>query len=225
LHVFCIALPAGKKVLCRDVKRLSRQNIFPLPLSREFLAMPGTKNIQGGKAMKKLLIVLSLALMIGCAANQASSPQNFSAQLPQNWYQVNTTKFYILTKDGPYSQYILVQQRPIDKPFAHTSKTLNRAMSPKEVATVFVEEMTNDEAVLNLRLLENKPARVNVHDGFRLVFTYGDKEGHNFQTYMYGFLAGDSFYSLRYNAEVSSYCNQDIEEFHKFVRSFKINNV
>jgi hypothetical protein len=174
--------------------------------------------------MKKLLIVLCLAFLTGCAANQASDPQNFSAHLPQNWYKVNTTKFYVLTKDGPYSQYILVQQRPIGKPFAHTSKSLNSAMSPKEVAAVFVEEMANDEAVLNFRLVENKPARVNDQDGFRLIFTYRDKEGHNFQTYMYAFLAGDSFYSLRYNADVSCYCSQDIEEFHKFVQSFKINN-
>ena len=175
--------------------------------------------------MKKLLIVLCLGFVIGCAGNQASSPQNFSAQLPQNWYQVNTTKYYILTKDGPYSQYILVQQRPIDKPFVHTSKTLNRAMSPREVAAVFVEEMAQDQAVLNFRLLENKATRVNVHDGFRLVFTYGDQEGHRFQTYMYGFLNGDSFYTLRYNADASCYCNQDIEEFHKFVQTFRIKNV
>ncbi len=174
--------------------------------------------------MKKLLIVLSLAFMTGCAANSAVSLQNFSAHQPQNWYKVNTPKYYVLTKDGPFSQYILVQQRLIDKPFAHTSKTLNRNMSPKEVAAVFVEEMANDEAVLNFRLVENKPSRISEHEAFRLVFTYGDKEGHSFRTYMYAFLAGDSFYSLRYNADVSCYCDQDIEEFHKFVRSFKINN-
>jgi hypothetical protein len=173
--------------------------------------------------MKKLFIILSLAFMVGCATNQASIPQNFSAHLPQNWYQVNTPKYYILTKSGPYSQYILVQQRPIDKPFAHTSKTLNMAMSPKQVAAVFVDEMANDEAVLNFRVVENKLTRVGEHDGFRLVFNYGDKQGHSFKTYMYGFLDGNSFYTLRYNADVSCYCNQDLEQFHKFVQSFKIN--
>jgi len=172
--------------------------------------------------MRKLIIVLCLALFAGCAASQSTCPQNFSAQLPEKWYQVNTPKFYILTKDGPFSQYILVQQRPIDKPFAHNQKTLSRGMSPQEVAEVFLDEMRNDEAVLNFRLVENRTTRVNQHEAFKLVFTYQDKDGLNFQTYMYGFLNQNWFYTLRYNADLTCYCNQDIEEFHKFVKSFKV---
>lgn len=173
--------------------------------------------------MKKLLIVFCLALFVGCATNQSSSPQNFSAQLPEKWYQVNTPKFYILTKDGPYSQYILVQQRPIDKPFTHTQRSLSKGMSPQDVAAVFIDEMKSDEAVRNLRFIENRVTRVNQHDAFKLVFTYEDKDGLKFQTFMYGFLNENWFYTLRYNADLSFYCNRDIEEFHKFVRSFKIN--
>ena len=83
--------------------------------------------------------------------------------------------------------------------------------------------MNNDEAVRNLRFLENRLTRVNQHQAFRLVFTYEDKDGLKFQTYMYGFIKGNWFYTLRYNADLACYCNQDIEEFHKFVQSFKIN--
>jgi hypothetical protein len=178
---------------------------------------------QGGKTMKKLLLVLCLALLVGCATNPASCPENFSAQAPEKWHQINTPKFYILTKDGPYSQYILVQQRPVDKPFAHTMKTLARGMSPGDVAAVFLEEMTNDEAVCNFRLLENQVTRVNEHQAFKLVFTYDDKDGRQFKTYMYGFVDGNWFYSLRYNADRSLYCKQDIDEFQRFVQSFKVN--
>lgn len=173
--------------------------------------------------MRKLLLVLSLALLVGCATNPSSSQQNFSAQTPEKWYHVDTPKFYILTKDGPYSQYILVQERPINKPFTHTSKTLAKGMSPRDAAAVFLDEMVNDEALCNFRILENQPLRVNNHEAFKLVFTYEDKEGMKFQTYMYGFLNGNRFYTLRYNADLTFYCNQDIEEFHKFVKSFKIN--
>lgn len=172
--------------------------------------------------MRKLIIVLCLALFAGCAAGQSTCPQNFSAQLPDKWYQVNTPKFYILTKDGPFSQYILVQQRPIDKPFAHNQRILSRNMSPQEVAEVFLDEMRNDEAVRNFRLVENRTTRVNQHEAFKLVFTYQDKDGLSFQTYMYGFLNQNWFYTLRYNADLTCYCNQDIEEFHKFVKSFKV---
>ena len=172
--------------------------------------------------MRKLVIVFCLVMFVGCATGQSPRTENFSAQLPEKWYQVNTPKFYILTKDGPFSQYILVQQRPLDKPFAHTSKVLARGMSPEDASAVFLDEMRNDEAVLNLRLIENKRTRVNHHDAFRLVFTYEDKDGLKFQTYMYGFLNENWFYTLRYNADLACYCNQDIEEFHQFVKTCKI---
>jgi hypothetical protein len=171
--------------------------------------------------MKKLAIVICLAFLMGCAATQSSVQQNFSAQTPNKWYQVNTPKFYILTKDGPYSQYILVQQRPIEKPFAHTQKILARGMASRDAAAVFVDEIRNDEAVLNFRLLENKPATVNGYEAFKLVFAYEDKDGLKFQTYMYGFLNGNWFYTLRYNADLACYCSEDIEEFQKFAQSFK----
>jgi hypothetical protein len=159
--------------------------------------------------------------LVGCSSNPTSSPNNFSAQTPEKWYQVDTPNFYILTKDGPYSQYILVQQRPIDKPFAHTSKKLVSGMAPKDVAGIFLEEVTNDEEVRNFLLLENRLGRVNSHEAFRLIFTYEDKDNRQFKTLMYGFLNGDWFYTLRYNADQSFYCNQDIEEFQKFVKSFR----
>jgi hypothetical protein len=173
--------------------------------------------------MRKLLLVLCLVLLVGCASNPASSPQGFSVQPPEKWYQVNTPKFYVLTKDGPYSQYILVQQRPIDKPFAHTPKTLARGMSASDAAAIFLEEVLNDEAVCNFRLLENQPTRINQHEAFKLVFSYEDKTGLRFQTYMYGFLNENWFYTLRYNADLVRYNNQDIEEFQRFVESFKVN--
>ena len=173
--------------------------------------------------MKKLILLLCLAFFVGCATNPSSGPQNFSAQPPDQWHQLNTPKFYILTKDGPYSQYILVQQRPLDKPFAHTSKTLSRNMPPKDVAAAFLDEIRNDEAVRDFRLVENQPTRVNQHEGFRLVFTWEDKDGLKQKTFMYGFVNGNWFYSLRYNADASLYCRQDLEEFLTFVRSFKVN--
>jgi hypothetical protein len=171
--------------------------------------------------MRKLLAVFCLVLLVGCASNPSSCPQSFSAHPPEEWHQVNTPDFYLLTKDGPFSQYILVQQRPIDKPFVHTSKKLAMGMAPKDAAAVFLEEIANDEAVRAFRLLESRLARVNQHEAFELVFTYEDKDSRQFKTYMYGFLNGNWFYSLRYNADHSSYCNRDIEAFQRFVLSFK----
>ncbi|MBN2033954.1 MAG: hypothetical protein JW836_11810 [Deltaproteobacteria bacterium] len=172
--------------------------------------------------MKNLLLVLIISFSVGCTANRSSCLQDFSAQPPEKWHRVDSPEFYILTKDGPYSQYILIQQRPLEKPFIHTSKALAGGMSSGDAAALFLEEIMNDEAVYNFRLLENRSAHVNHHEAFRLVFTYENKEGLKFQTYMYGFINGNWFYTLRYNADLVCYSHHDIEEFHRFLRSFRI---
>jgi hypothetical protein len=145
--------------------------------------------------MKKLLW-LFLLLITSCASwsNFGSSGEpssyNFTIELPEQWTRLNTKKYFILTKDGTFSQYILVQQRHVDKPFTHTKKKINKGMVPQEAAQVIVDEITSDRSVLNFRVIENLPATVNQYNGFRIVFTYETKERLKFQTIYYGFLQG-----------------------------------
>jgi hypothetical protein len=178
--------------------------------------------------MKRLLCLIFL-FMASCASlgqpgnpSQSSSSCNFTLEFPKEWRKVTTGKYLMMTRDGAFSQYILVQQRHLDRPFSHTKKKIDKDMLPQEAAQVILDEMTSDRAVLNLQVLENLPAAVNGYNGFRLVFTYQLKGAHKFKTLYYGFLQGEWFYSLRYNAADGRYSDKDVETFRQVLESFKI---
>jgi hypothetical protein len=177
--------------------------------------------------MKKILLPLLLFTTacatgsIGRAYQQAS--QNYSVEFPEKWGKVNTSKYLILTKDGPFKQYIMVQQRAVDQPFRHTKRKLNRQMLPEEAASVVIDEILSDRVIRNLKVISNTPAMVNHYDGFRVVFTYKNEKGTEFKTLYYGFLRGEWFYSLRYNADQNHYSNEGVSAFMKLLHSFQIN--
>ena len=177
--------------------------------------------------MKKLLCLIFLFVASCASLGQPGNPSksasgNFTLEFPEEWRKVTTGKYLMITRDGAFSQYILVQQRHVDRPFSHTKKKIDKGMLPQEAAQVILDEITTDRAVLNLQVLENLPAAVNGYNGFRLVFTYQIKGGHKFKTLYYGFLQGEWFYSLRYNAADGHYSDRDVETFRQVLESFKI---
>jgi hypothetical protein len=177
--------------------------------------------------MKKILCLVFL-FMTSCASfgqpgNPSQPPSyNFTLEFPEEWRKLNAGEYLMITKDGAFSQYILVQQRHVNRPFSHTKKKIDKGMLPQETAEVILDEITSDRAILNFQIHENFPAAVNGYDGFRLVFTYKTRGGSKFKTLYYGFLQGDWFYSLRYNAADGRYSDKDVETFRRVLESFKI---
>jgi hypothetical protein len=177
--------------------------------------------------MKRILCLVFL-FMTSCAYfGQPGNPSqpgsyNFTLDFPEEWRKLNAGEYLMITKDGAFSQYILVQQRHVNRPFSHTKKRIDKGMLPQETAEVILDEITSDRAVLNFQILENFPAAVNGYDGFRLMFTYKTRGGSKFKTLYYGFLQGDWFYSLRYNAADGRYSDKDVEAFRRVLESFKI---
>lgn len=177
--------------------------------------------------MKKLTLML-LVIVAGCASMAhdggvyESSDYQFSVEIPDGWRKLDTEKYFLITKDGPFLQYALIQQRPIDRPFKHTQKKLNKGMLPQEVADIIVDEIASDRNILSFQVIENAPAIIDGHEGFKILFTYSDKKGSTFKMLYYGFLNGDSFYNLRYNAAVRHYFEKDITAFEKILSSFKL---
>jgi hypothetical protein len=177
--------------------------------------------------MRKLIFVfLLLATVCGCGGQLGGSSEsdlrNFSIAVPEGWRKLNSSEYLMITREGAFSQYILVQQRRVGKPFKHTEKKLNKYMLPQQAAEVIMDEISSDSRVLKFHLSECVRTRVNQYNGFRIVYTYKEKGGLNFMTFFYGFLEGDWFYCLRYNVDVKKYTDEDIETFEKVLSSFKI---
>lgn len=178
--------------------------------------------------MKKFLWV-TLLFLAACASvgppgdTSYPSAYNFTVTLPEQWRKLDTRRYLMMTREGPFSQYILVQQRHVNQPFRHTKKMIRKDMLPQEAAQVVLDEILSDRAVLNFQVLENLPATVNGYDGFRILFTYRTSDGLRFKTLYYGLLQGDWFYSLRYNAAEARFSEADVETFRKVLDSFQIN--
>jgi hypothetical protein len=179
--------------------------------------------------MKKITAVIILLFLIaGCASvAQERSLKNlpvndFSVKVPEGWWKPKHINKYLLTKDGAFLQYVLIQQRPIDLLYSHTKKKLDKGMLPLEASGVIIDEIASDRRILNFNVIENVPAVIDGHDGFKILFTYEDKKGSTFKTLYYGFISGDSFFNLRYNAAMRHYFEKDIADFEKILASFRI---
>ncbi len=112
-----------------------------------------------------LLFIPACAPWITTGSSYESLPHNFHVNIPQGWMMLDTDKYFLISGDGPFLQYVLIQDRPIDRPFRNTKKKFNRLMLPQEVADVIIDEITSDQSVLNFEIIENAPTRINGHDG------------------------------------------------------------
>ena len=89
--------------------------------------------------MKKLMPFLTcLFFVFGCASMAQNNSlenlpdSNFSVEIPDGWWKPEHIDKYLVTKDGPFLQYVLIQERPINKPFKHTKKKIKSGMLPQE---------------------------------------------------------------------------------------------
>ena len=150
-------------------------------------------------------------------------PDNdFAVEIPEGWWKPKHIDKYLITKDGVFLQYVLIQQRPIDRPYRNTKKKLNKGMLPQEAAGVIIDEIASDRRIFNFNVIENAPAIIDGREGFKILFTFKDKKGSSFKTLYYGFIRGDSFYNLRYNAAMRHYFEKDITDFERILSSFKV---
>ena len=177
--------------------------------------------------MRKLIFLflfLVVALTLNCQAGSASrsARQNFTIVIPEGWTRFSSSDYFMLTREGVFSQYILVLQRGVDQPFSHTENRLRKDMSPKEAAGVITDELSSDDNLVNFQSLEYTPAKVGGYNGFKIVFRYQNKNGQTFRTAFYGLLEGNWFYSLRYCAQETKYSDEDLKAFQKVVNSFRI---
>jgi hypothetical protein len=174
--------------------------------------------------MMKKFFWLFLIVIVGCAHGMESGarPETYSVNAPKGWRKINTPKYYMITKDGAFLQYALIQERPIDKPFLYTKKKLRPGMLPQEVAGIVVDELSTDRTIINFRLIENTPVSIKGNEGFKLLFIYKDRDGSSFKTKYYGFVRGNLYYNLRYTAARRHYFDKDEETFDKFIQTFRI---
>ena len=147
---------------------------------------------------------------------------HFSVVIPDGWMKFDSDDHLLISRDGPFLQYILAESRTLDAPFAHTRRKMKASMLPQEAAEVILDDLTLDRAVRNLQVIENGPAQIAQQEGFKIVFTYQNGDGLTMKTLYQGFIKGRMFYSIRYTAAERYYFEKDLETFRKVLGSFKL---
>ena len=180
--------------------------------------------------MNKLIIpIISLCLIAGCvsAAYKRSlkdlPEHDFSVEIPDGWYKPKYEKRYLITKEEKATLlYVFIQQRPLDRSFKNTKKKLKKRMLPLESAGIILDELASDRRIMNFKVLQNTPAMIDGHAGFKILFTHRNKKGFKYKTLYYGFISGNSFYNLRYSAGIPDYFDKGIPDFKQILSSFKL---
>lgn len=179
--------------------------------------------------MKKFLcIILGLFILaVGAACTHTgglSKPASYSFRIdmPEGWRRIDHNQYLFFTKESPFLQYILAQNRPIGRSFRNTQKKIHTDMLPEEAAQIIIDELISDQNLVDLRILDNAPATINGYEGFKLLYSYSDFEGQKYKTLYYGFIKEDTFFNLRFTAADRIYFQRDIGAFRNILNSFRI---
>ena len=178
--------------------------------------------------MKKHFWIILFLFVAGCMAcahtGGMSKPASysFSIDIPEGWRKIDNNRYLLVTKENPFLQYIMVQNRPISRSFRNTKKKIQKEMLPEEAAQIIIDELISDQNLVNFRVLDNTPATIKGYEGFKILYTYSDSEGQTYKTLYYGFLKEDTFFNLRFTAEGQIIFQRDISDFRSILNTFQI---
>ena len=134
----------------------------------------------------------------------------------------STPAYEMVSKDGPYLQYILVESRSLERAFRFTRRKMRSDLLPHEAALIIVDNLRCDPQIKGFKLLANEPSLVGGKMGFRLVYSYVDRQGIDIQSIYYGVVLPDRFFNLRYAAAKRYYFDKDFATFKQVYQSVQL---
>jgi hypothetical protein len=170
-----------------------------------------------------LWILIGLAIIIGCAhsSDRPQGPAHFEIDIPSGWQKHYTKKYFLIYKGDPYRQYIMVQERPLERRFKHSKGKMVSGMDSQDAAGIIITELQADKGILDLNVTEKSQATIKGNPGFKLMFSYRLSDGSTFNTLYYGFVKDDAYYSLRFNVAANRDFGKDLSAFRAVVNSFR----
>lgn len=171
--------------------------------------------------------VVAMLLLTACAGPWTAVPADLSAprwsiSTPQGWMQLSMPESEMLSKNGPYLEYILIQSRPLTQGFRFTKQELNPGMLPHEAAGLILDNLRSDPRIRNFQLLSSEPATIAGQSGFKLTYSFQDKHGVETKTLYYGTLLTDKFFNIRYTAAQRYYFDKELSTFNGVLSSLRL---
>ena len=196
----------------------------------------------------RLLLYGGIMLLSSCALpyttvtdRNFTAPERFTVELPQGWRSHNASADPVrgltaalekrrklswdiirLTRDGLLLQQIAIGRIPVAEELPHTKKNLTQGMIPLESAEVIVDEFRSNTDLTNHEVVENSPAQLGGHSGFKLHYTYRAEDRLKMEGLFYGALVGPWLYYMLYEAPAQHYFKKDLQLFEKTRETLKI---
>lgn len=179
------------------------------------------------KILQTLLQIFALALALlayGCATIWEPAPnvlaaQSWSLKPPEGWMRLTTPTYEMLSCDGPYLQYIFIQEQSLQQGLRNSRQKIGPAMLPHEAAAVIIDTLKSDTRIRNFHLLKNSPVLLGGKSGFRLIYTYIDDQGVQIKCDYYGVILQRTFFNIRYTAAQRHYFDKDAGRFQQTLAS------
>lgn len=176
-----------------------------------------------------LLIAVVAAAFAGCVTTWTATPgpQRASriavtADLPPGWVRYNPEPGLVMTRDGLLLQTVRVTRDAYGTKLPNTERTISNDAEPYEAAQIMIDALQADRSRQHLRVLDNRPATVGGHPGFRIEYTYRTADGLTLHETVYVALTEDSYVTIRYTAPHRYYHERDAGTFEQVVASLKI---
>jgi hypothetical protein len=175
--------------------------------------------------------LIAFAALAGCVStwNTTVGPQRaekigVSAALPAGWARFNPDPGLVLTKDGLLLQTVRVSRDKYGTKLVNTDRTIAGGTEAQEAAQVMIDAMTADQTRHHLTVIDNRPATVGGHPGFRYEVTYRTVDGLTMHETIYVALTADSYVVVRYTAPDRHYHERNAGEFERIVASLQIDD-
>ncbi|HWE24364.1 MAG TPA: hypothetical protein VG496_10550 [Myxococcales bacterium] len=184
------------------------------------------------RTLRYAAVLFAAAVGSGCATagpkwtpadgTVAPSSRGYAIRFPRGWLWLGDRDAVVASRDGLYLQRIDAFQQTVGRPMGGTRKTISMGMLPQEVADVVQDALVSSPEMQGVTILENAPAPLDGHPGFRLEVAYKDRDGLRMRSILCGALVGDLLYELSYTAPERHYFDRDLETFEQVRSTFKI---
>lgn len=168
-----------------------------------------------------MVLALYACTSVWQPVNGRLASHQWSIQVPEGWMRYSTPVYEMLSKDGPYLEYIFVQSQPLSQGFRYTRRKIGPNMLSHEMAQIIIDNTIADPQINHFNLLSSAPAMVGGQMGFKLVYSYQDRHGVDMQTIYYGAALPSSFFNLRYTATQRHYFSANLDDFEQVFQSLQ----
>jgi hypothetical protein len=181
--------------------------------------------------MNHMRVVLALVVVAACASPSVFVPAEssyrpphgeFQVELPQEWMRLRAGDAVTLTRDGFPLQTVRISRAELGKPLPSSKRVLTKGLTPFEAAEVLSGDVSSQEGVRGVKVIESSPAQVSDQPGFKIVYAYKQGSGLARKRVFYGLLTDQWLWLLSYDAPERVYFEKDLPTFEQVVRSFRL---